>query len=324
MPDPARLSEQPPSLRPATRPTMYFIGVTTGGSASLRAYPRWAELLGLGHTQLVGVDLPLGAPAGHYRQVVDFIVADPLSAGALVTTHKLDLYAACEDRLTIGDAFAGFMREASCLAKRDGRLVAFAKDAVTGALALSGILNTNHFAATGAEALILGAGGAGTAIAWTLLDPGRGADRPRRLVVTDTRADRLDAVAAVGRRAGDTVPLELIQVTGTAEADAAVAGLADDSLVVNATGLGKDRPGSPLSAAPFPDRAIAWDLNYRGDLIFLDQAREAAAQAVRDEDGWSYFVHGWTQHMAEVFGLDTQLVADRYKSLAAAAAEIRT
>ena len=43
-------------------------------------------------------------------------------------------------------------------------------------------------------------------------------------------------------------------------------------MVVNATGLGKDSPGSPISgAAIFPDGGIAWD-NYRGDLLFLEQA----------------------------------------------------
>jgi shikimate 5-dehydrogenase len=47
---------------------------------------------------------------------------------------------------------------------------------------------------------------------------------------------------------------------------------------------------------------VAWDLNYRGDLAFLDQAR--AAGHVRVEDGWVYFLHGWTQVIAEVFDLE--------------------
>ena len=43
-----------------------------------------------------------------------------------------------------------------------------------------------------------------------------------------------------------------------------------DTLVINATGLGKDAPGSPISdAAQFPLNGIAWDFNYRGDLVFL-------------------------------------------------------
>ena len=45
-------------------------------------------------------------------------------------------------------------------------------------------------------------------------------------------------------------------------------------LVINATGLGKDGTGSPITnAGVFPLNGIAWDLNYRGELVFLDQAR---------------------------------------------------
>ena len=44
-------------------------------------------------------------------------------------------------------------------------------------------------------------------------------------------------------------------------------------MVVNATGLGKDAPGSPITdAARFPENGSAWEFNYRGDLVFLDQA----------------------------------------------------
>jgi hypothetical protein len=83
--------------------------------------------------------------------------------------------------------------------------------------------------------------------------------------------------------------------------DAVLAQLAPGSLGINATGLGKDAPGSPLTdAGVFPSEAIAWELNYRGELVFLDQARRDATQV---EDGWTYFIHGWTQVIAEVFDI---------------------
>jgi shikimate 5-dehydrogenase len=309
-------------LRPAQRPTMYFIGVTTGSSSIMRIFPHWAALLGLGDCDLAGIDLPLHAPPERYHEVVDFIAADPLSLGALVTTHKLDLYAACRERLDLGDEFAGFMHEASCLVKRDGRLVCHAKDPLTAGLSLRGLLPDGHWTG-GSAALVLGAGGAGTAVAWHLLDPARGADRPRRLVVTDPRPDRLTAVAQLSSRTGPDVPMETVEAHGTTGNDAALCRLPPGSLVVNATGLGKDRPGSPLSgAADFPDRGIAWDLNYRGDLVFLDQAR-AAGRGVRVEDGWTYFLHGWSQHIAEVFRLDQATVVARFDELSAVAARWR-
>ena len=46
---------------PATKPTLYFLGVTTGKSSINRVFPRWVEALGLGDCQLVGMDFPLHA-----------------------------------------------------------------------------------------------------------------------------------------------------------------------------------------------------------------------------------------------------------------------
>lgn len=285
------------------RPTLYFIGVTTGGSSIMRVFPAWAAHLGLGDVGIVGMDFPPHAPAEEYRAAVRFIRDQPLARGALVTTHKLDLFAACQDLFDHVDAHAALLRETSCLSKRDGRFVAHAKDTATSALALRALLGDGHFARTGAEALLMGAGGAAIAISWNLLHAGAAA--PRRIVVTDRDATRLEHIAALHRHLDHAVPVEYHQVTDRAGNDAALRALPAGSLVVNATGMGKDTPGSPLTdAALFPKGAVAWDLNYRGDLLFLAQARaQAASQGVRAEDGWVYFIHGWTQAIAEIFGV---------------------
>ena len=87
--------------------------------------------------------------------------------------------------------------------------------------------------------------------------------------------------------------------------DEILARLAPGSLVINATGLGKDAPGSPLSPlAQFPENGIVWDLNYRGDLVFLEQARQQKNHVTLVEDGWIYFLHGWTQVIGEVFHIE--------------------
>jgi hypothetical protein len=40
-------------------------------------------------------------------------------------------------------------------------------------------------------------------------------------------------------------------------------------------------------------------------LIFLDQARrQETEQTLRIVDGWTYFLRGWTQVIAEVFHVD--------------------
>jgi shikimate 5-dehydrogenase len=303
---------------PARVPTLYFIGVTTGKSSIQTVFPRWAAELGLGDVRLQGIDLPLHAPRESYRRVVEFIAGDPLSVGALVTTHKIDLYAACVDLFDEVDELARLMGETSCLSKRDGRLVCHAKDPISSGLAIDAFLPAGYWQETGAEVFLMGAGGSAIAISWFLSRPHRGADRPSRIVVSNRSTARLEHVRAVHAELGTDVPVELVHAPQPTDNDDVLAGLAAGSLVVNATGLGKDGPGSPLTdAARFPDGAVAWDLNYRGDLVFLDQARRAG---VRVEDGWVYFLHGWTQVIAEVFALDMPTSGPRFDALGEIAA----
>jgi shikimate 5-dehydrogenase len=84
--------------------------------------------------------------------------------------------------------------------------------------------------------------------------------------------------------------------------DRYMAHLPPGSLVINATGMGKDSPGSPITdSGVFPENGIAWELNYRGELDFLYQAlAQAESRHLTIEDGWLYFLHGWTQVIAQV------------------------
>lgn len=69
-----------------------------------------------------GIDIEIHANPGVYREVVDFIKNDPLSMGALVTTHKIDLYNAAKDMFDYLDPYAQMFGELSSISKRDGRL----------------------------------------------------------------------------------------------------------------------------------------------------------------------------------------------------------
>lgn len=290
-------------LQAATRPTIYFIGVTTGSSSIMRVFPRWAQFLGLKDAQIRSIDFQPHADPGAYREAVQFIMGDPLSLGALVTTHKIDLYHACRDLFDEVDFFAALMGETSCLSKRDGRLVCHAKDPISSGLALDGFLPEQHFARTGAELLSMGAGGSTIALTWHLMRRERGDDVPSRIVVSNRSQPRLDALAQIHRRIDSKVPVEYVHAPEASVNDALVAGLRPGSVVINATGLGKDAPGSPLTdAAVFPQQGIVWELNYRGELVFLEQARrQQQARSLQIEDGWTYFLHGWAQVIGEVF-----------------------
>ena len=91
----------------ATKPTFYFIGVTTGKSSIVKVFPEWAEYLGLGDVEIKGIDMALHDTPARYREVVAFLKTDPLSLGALVTTHKLDLFAAAHDMFDVIDPHVG-------------------------------------------------------------------------------------------------------------------------------------------------------------------------------------------------------------------------
>ena len=313
-------------LSAATVPTFYFIGVTTGGSSIRRVFPLWAAELGLGDVVLAGIDLPVHAPAEDYRRVVEFIKHDPLSLGALVTTHKLDLFRAAADVFDEVDPLAELMHEVSSISKRDGRLVAHAKDPISSGLALDAFVPPGHFATSGAELVVFGAGGSAIAIDWYLTRTGRGADVPSRVVVTNRDDQRLKALRAVHEASGAQVVLDTRRADDPSVNDAVLAAAPVGSVVINATGLGKDAPGSPISAdAPFPGHALVWDLNYRGDLVFLDQARAQESQrGLHVEDGWTYFVHGWTQVIAEVFDVTIPTSGPGFDRLSDLAASTRS
>lgn len=309
------------TLTAATRPTMYFVGVSTAHSSIRQVFPRWADALGLGDAELVGIDLPIHADPRLYRQVVNFIRDDPHSRGALVTTHKLDLFHAASTLFDTIDPLAELMGEASCISKRGDNLVATAKDPISSGFALQSLVPSGHWSRTGAEVLCLGAGGSAIAITWYLSRPVHGDDRPSRLVVTDRNAERLHHIRSVHADMGLELPVDYV-IAGDGDNDRYLERLSPGSLVINATGLGKDRPGSPLGpTARFPEAGLAWDLNYRGDLVFLEQARaQAAERSLHVEDGWHYFLHGWTQAIAEVFAIDVPTSGPGFDELAARAA----
>lgn len=293
-------------LEAATCPTFYFIGVSTQQSSIMRVFPRWAEHLGLRGVAIRGIDLPLHAPREQYRAVVAFLKRDPLSLGALVTTHKLDLYEACVDLFDEVDDHARRLHETSCLSKSADHLICHAKDPISSGLALDSFVPAGHFASTSAPALLMGAGGSAIALSWHLMQSSRRLDRPSRLMVTDRSESRLQEIERLHRDWQSGVPCDYRLVNERQSNDAVLAALPRGALVVNATGMGKDRPGSPLSDdAQFPEQALVWELNYRGPLQFLQQARrQAARQSLHVEDGWVYFIHGWTRVIAEVFHID--------------------
>ena len=143
----------------AKQPTIYFIGVTTGHSSIMKVFPEWAKALKLKDAVIKGIDFkPHSAPES-YREAVEFIKNDPLSLGALVTTHKIDLYNACKDMFEYLDPYAQKLGEISSISKRDGKLRGHAKDPISSGLALECFVPGNYWKDHDGDVLLLGAGG---------------------------------------------------------------------------------------------------------------------------------------------------------------------
>ncbi len=300
-----------------TQPTIYFVGVTTGKSSIMKLFPRWAEALGLNNTVIKGVDLKIHDDPSAYREIVSHIKSDPLSAGALVTTHKIDLFSACNDLFDYLDPYATLMGEISCISKREGQLRGYAKDPITGGLALKSFLAKNYWRETGAEVFVIGAGGSSIAITSYLMQLEFRKNRPSKIIVSNRSTPRLEKIREIHSKIDSDVPREYHHTPEPVQNDELVNRLKPGSLVINATGLGKDRPGSPITdAATFPQDGIVWDFNYRGDLLFLKQARRQQRERnLRIEHGWTYFVHGWTQVIFEVFDLKIDADSPEFKKL---------
>ena len=140
--------------------------------------------------------------------------------------------------------------------------------------------------------VLIGAGGAGTAVAHALADLG-----VRRLLVVDPDEDRAAALAATLREQATEV--ELVPVAGLADAVASSVGL------VNASPMGMAaHPGSPVPAELLRDDLWLADIVYRPlDTALLGAARAAGCPVL---SGAGMAVH----QAADAFELITGRQAD--------------
>ncbi|TMB43438.1 MAG: shikimate dehydrogenase [Chloroflexi bacterium] len=283
-----------------------FIGVSTGQSAATRLFPAWAKELGLGDVSLVGHDVPIHAPREIYRGLVERLKGDEHERGALITTHKIDLFEACRDLFDRIDENAQLCGESSCLSKREGLLWARATDPISAGRSLREFLPEDHWRKTSGEVLCLGAGGSAIAITVHLIKLAAAAQGPARITVVNRSEARLQSMRAIHARLNSALNIDYIENVDPRVNDELVRSLPPASLVINATGMGKDTPGSPITdAAMFPAGGLVWELNYRGELPFLRQALiQSAGRRLQVHDGWRYFIHGWAAVIEEVFDME--------------------
>ena len=317
------MSDFSPEVITKKQPTFYFIGVTTQKSSIMKVFPRWMQVLGRAEIVIEGMDLKIHDTPEAYRAAVNQIKQDPLSLGALVTTHKIDLYQAAKDMFDYLDPYAQVCGEMSCISKCDDRLEGHAKDPITAGLSMDAILGPGYFGRTGGKVLCFGAGGSGVATALHLISKNDPADRPSQFIFTNRSQWRLDHARQMVSSQDTNIEFEYVCTDNPHDNDTHMQNLSPHSVVINATGMGKDTPGSPITnQGIFPQNGIAWEFNYRGELDFLHQAEvQKTSRNLTVEDGWLYFLHGWTQVVAQVLHID--LTPQLFDELAKAAEEVR-
>jgi shikimate dehydrogenase len=287
-------------------PTFYFIGVTTGKSSIMKVFPLWMKVLGRQEVVIEGMDCKIHDDPEVYRRAVAQIKYDPLSLGALVTTHKIDLLNAARDMFEYLDPYAQITGEVSSISKLEGRLEGHAKDPLTSGASLDAIIEKGYFGKTHGEVLCFGAGGSGVATLLHLINKQDKADRPARFTFVNRSQGRLDHAKEMVSGLKTDIEIEYICNSETLVNDKIMEKFPPYSVIINATGMGKDTPGSPITwDGKFPMNSVAWEFNYRGELDFLHQSlAQVESRKVKVEDGWLYFVHGWTQVVAQVLHFD--------------------
>jgi len=271
-------------------PSMLFIGVTTGKSSINKVFPRWAKALGLPTDKLVGYDIVPNAPADRYRKIVSFIKENQNARGALVTTHKINVIRYAHDLFDAFDAYAEKLGEVSSISKEGNKLIGCAKDPISSGCAFESFAGKSYWKENPeAVACVLGSGGSALAFSVYLLEQPP-ENRPAKIILSGHSAARLHHLREVLNTYNPGIEIEYAQIVTEADRDDIIKNLPARSLVVNATGMGKDRPGSPITdKAAFPWEALVWEFNYRGDLKFLEQARrQEQTHGLKIEDGWMY------------------------------------
>ncbi len=287
-------------------PTFYFIGVTTGNSSIMKVFPLWMKVLGREEVVMEGVDCKIHDQPEAYRRAVAQIKYDPNSLGSLVTTHKIDLLNAARDMFDYLDPYAMITGEVSCISKLDGHLEGHAKDPLTSGASLEAIIEPGYFARTNGHVLCFGAGGSGVATLLHLINKKDKGDRPKKFTFVNRSQGRLVHAKEMVSGQKTDIEIEYICNSDPLINDKIMEKFPPYSIIINATGMGKDTPGSPITwEGKFPMNAIAWEFNYRGELDFLHQSlAQVESRHVKVEDGWIYFVHGWTQVVAQVLHFD--------------------
>ena len=283
---------------------MHFIGVTTSQSIIQKIFPLWMDKLGVAMS-LHGIDLTLNSKPNSYREAILEIKSNPNIRGALITTHKIPVYESTKELFDVLMPSALEFGEIGCVFKHGESLYGEATDVITVKKAFLEIWNdSNRRIYPALQVCILGCGGAGIALANALLSDEF--SNVKTIILTDVADSRIaNAKNILGKLDKNNI-ISYKKVNSTEDNDKIIENLNKGAVIVNATGMGKDRPGSPISEdVRFPAESCVWEYNYRGNLLFMEYAlAQQSTYNLYVVDGFRYFIYGWTTVISRVIDKD--------------------
>lgn len=287
---------------------MCFIGVTTTQSIINKIFPSWMKILNSDMT-LECVDVPMNADASIYREQVNRIKKSDSTLGALVTTHKIPLHVYTSDLFDELDDSAQKFKEIGCIYKRQNKLIGEATDILTVKKAFKNIWTKEKYNDISyVHACILGCGGAGVALAYELLSSEY--DNINQIIMVDVLKERINNAKKILSPFDKKLKMQFYLSDGMQSNDEIISSLPEKAFVVNATGVGKDIIGSPVSCGvKFPKSGCLWEYNYRGynggELEILKIAQQQSTnQNLSIYDGFNYFLYGWTTVISRILNID--------------------
>jgi shikimate dehydrogenase len=193
----------------------------------------------------------------------------PECLGANVTVPYKELVTPLLDEI---DSLAGRIGAVNTIVNRDGQLCGYNTDMTGFARALQ---EEGGFDASGAQVVLLGAGGAGRAATMALIQA-----RAASVTIADILPERAERLVADLGRHGDT-PLRSVPATEHHLAPA----LAGCQLLVNCTPIGmrhsKEEHDLPVPSQLIPPRALVFDIIYNPlETRLLAEARKRGARTL--------------------------------------------
>ena len=283
----------------ASKSKFVFLGVSTGSSAVNLLFPRWCEVLGVDWT-LEGVDLPIGSDPGQYRNFgfnarrPDNRCIDNFTQGSCLRRR--------EQPSRPSRAFVRGVRRSGSIASRWKEFWwGGVSDVASGGEILKSLFSSEQWLSGQREVLIIGGGGAGLAAAWNIAVNGIGS--ARRILIVEHSLERSSKIQDLVANWPTKCRVDVLSGSGSGDLDV-VTSFSDGSLIINASGVGKDQPGSPVSdSVVFPLASTFWEFNYRGDLPLMHRAYlQERFPRTKVEDGKRYFATGWSVVMSKVAG----------------------